>query len=413
VHVDGESHPVRILWLSNAPWAASGYGEQTAMWTTRFQALGHEVAIAANYGLHASTTTWQGMTVYPANEDWGNPTIATFAAHHKADVVIALCDAWVMKPDAWPDLEMAIWAPIDHYPIPPAVLAVLQHERVRPIAMSRDGEHWMGKFSLEPLYAPHGVDTSVFRPYPGTKAHARKALSVPQDAFLVGMVAANKGSPQFPRKSWPQAFDAFAQFAREHPDAYLYCHTQAEPRGHNGIDLFTLAKVTGCPEDRVSFPPEHAWHLGVMDSRFVASLYQAFDVLLNPSMGEGFGIPILEAQACGCPVIASDHSAMTELTQAGWLVKGDRWWDALQSSFAIVPSIASIHHALESAYEWRNSEQLRTDAVEFAQGYDADRVTELYWQPVLEELAKPREIPPLNGKSRQVRRAEARAKAKA
>jgi hypothetical protein len=102
------------------------------------------VAIAANFGLQASATEWEGFQVYPANANWGNPTISTFAKHFQADLVIALCDAWVMKPDMWADdLKMAIWAPIDHYPIPPAVLAVLQHEKVRPIAMSRDGEMWM------------------------------------------------------------------------------------------------------------------------------------------------------------------------------------------------------------------------------------------------------------------------------
>lgn len=409
----------RILWLSNAPWAPSGYGEQTALFTTRFKERGHDVAIAANFGLQASATTWGGMNVYPAAGRWGNPTISTFAQHHRADFVVALCDAWVLSPDEWADdLRMGVWAPIDHYPIPPAVLAVLKHDKVRPIAMSRDGEKWMRNFALDPLYVPHGVDTSVFRPMPEMRQAARDALSVPQDAFLVGMVAANKGSPQFPRKGFPQAFDAFARFAEQHEDAYLYCHTEAAPWDRdrskgNGIDLFTLAKAVGCPEARVSFPPEHAWHLGVMDKSFVAHLYSAFDVLLNSSMGEGFGIPILEAQACGVPVIASDHSAMTELTQAGWLVSGDRWWDALQDSFSIIPSIGSIANALEAAYESRGDAKLSAAAVEFAQEYDADRVTVEYWEPVLEALGKPREVPPLNGKaSRQVRRAEERRKAK-
>jgi glycosyltransferase involved in cell wall biosynthesis len=385
------------------------------MFTTRLKALGHDVAIAANFGLQASTTAWGDMRVYAANASWGNPTISTFAKHFDADIVITLCDAWVMKPEQWADdLEMALWAPIDHYPIPPAVVAVLQHPKVRPIAMSRFGEEWMQKFELDPLYVPHGVDTSVFRLQPELREVARDALSIPHDAFLVGMVAANKGNPSFPRKSFPQAFDAFASFAKRHEDAYLYVHSQAQPGGVDGIDLITLAKAVGCPQKRVAFPPDHAWHLDVMDKHFVANLYAAFDVLLNPSMGEGFGIPILEAQACGVPVIASDHSAMRELTQAGWLVKGDRWWDALQSSFAIVPSIAAIDDALEAAYESRGDTKLRTAAAEFAREYDADLVTERYWVPVLETLGGPREIPPLNGKvSRQVRRAEARKRAKA
>ena len=124
---------MRILWLSNAEWTASGYGEQTHLFCRRFQDLGHDVAIAANHGLQGAQMDWDGITVYPASGNWGNNSISTFAEHHKADIVIALCDAWVLNPDKWDDdLKMAVWAPIDHYPIPPEVLKTLNHEQRHP-----------------------------------------------------------------------------------------------------------------------------------------------------------------------------------------------------------------------------------------------------------------------------------------
>jgi glycosyltransferase involved in cell wall biosynthesis len=40
--------------------------------------------------------------------------------------------------------------------------------------------------------------------------------------------------------------------------------------------------------------------------------YRAADVFVYPSLNETFGLPILEAMACGCPVVTSDTSAMPE-----------------------------------------------------------------------------------------------------
>ncbi len=375
--------------------------------------MGHDLAVVANFGLQGVQQEWNGLNVYPADGQWGNRSTKTYVDHFKADLVIALCDAWVLKPGEWPDgLKMSIWAPVDHKPLPPAVFATLNHERVRPISMSRFGDEEMRKLGLDPCYVPHGIDLQVFKPQPEIRAAVRDELGIPQDVFLAGMVAANKGNPSVPRKSFPQAFMAFSRFAKDHDDAWLYVHTQAAAQGPNGISLDKLAVATGCPPGRVRFPPDEAWDLG-MPSSVVAALYSAFDVLLSPSMGEGFGIPILEAQACGVPVITSNHSAMVELTQAGWLVDGDPWWDALQDSFAFVPSIASIQTALQASYEARGDVDLRAAGVAFAQGYDADTVAEKHWKPALQKLVGPREAPPLpgvNGMNRAARRKLAKLK---
>ena len=42
---------MRLLWASNAPWAPSGYGAQTLQVVKRLKAAGHDIAVAANYGL--------------------------------------------------------------------------------------------------------------------------------------------------------------------------------------------------------------------------------------------------------------------------------------------------------------------------------------------------------------------------
>jgi glycosyltransferase involved in cell wall biosynthesis len=409
--MDGQVGPVRILWLSNPPWVGSGYGQQTALFVPKLAELGHELAVASNYGFHDAQLNWKGLRCYPADGVYGNRTLSTYAHDFHADQVIALCDAWVLNPDEWPDLSAAVWAPVDHTPLPAMVHKTLGNDRVRPVAMSRFGERMMRDAGLEPLYVPHGIETTLFKPRPELRDQARDELGVPRDAFLVGMVAANVGNQNVPRKAFAQTFTGFARFAATHPDAWFYCHSEGNPRpGTGGINLYELAERRGLPQGRIRIPADKAWHLGIPAEFLAFTVYQALDTLILCSMGEGFGIPLVEAQACGVPVIASDHSAMTELTHAGWLVGGDPWDDPVQKADFIVPSVGAITDALEAAYQARHDQVLRAAATEFARGYDADLVVDRYWRPALTELAGGATPPAsMNRAQRRARRKKALA----
>lgn len=406
---------MKILWFGNSPWSPSGYGSQAALFLPRIQALGHEVACLANFGLQGTRTLWQDITVFPSKGTKDFEALRVWHDEYRPDVVLSLMDVWPMKPRVWPDINVAAWTPVDHYPLPPEVHATLREPNITPIAMSRFGEEQMRGRKLEPLYVPHGVDTNLFRPRPDIKHEIRENLGVPSDAFLVGMVAANSSFGEFPRKGYPQALMAFGRFLAAHPDAWLYCHTKAADAMDLDRLIVTLIDVTGNTKlaERIKFPPPSLWYTG-FPQQHMAELYCGFDVLLNPSMGEGFGIPIIEAQACGIPVIASDHSAMSEITQVGWLVGGDPWWDEAQASFGFNPAVDQIVVALEDAYNQRDSEVLRDAARKVGLQYDADLVTVQHWEPVLQELEKPREVAPLvlnGGPNREMRRA-AKRKAK-
>ena len=58
-----------------------------------------------------------------------------------------------------------------------------------------------------------------------------------------------------------------------------------------------------------------------MDDQALAALYRGATALVYPSLAEGFGLPIVEAMALGCPVITSDRSSMKEIAEgAAYLV---------------------------------------------------------------------------------------------
>ncbi len=62
--------------------------------------------------------------------------------------------------------------------------------------------------------------------------------------------------------------------------------------------------------------------MGKPDKLSLIQIYNAADILIAPSLHEGFGITLLEAMACGTPVITSNVSAMPEVVgDAGILVR--------------------------------------------------------------------------------------------
>lgn len=61
--------------------------------------------------------------------------------------------------------------------------------------------------------------------------------------------------------------------------------------------------------------------LGYVDKKELPSLYSGAKVFIYPSLYEGFGLPVLEAMACGCPVISSNQGSLKEIVnQAALLV---------------------------------------------------------------------------------------------
>ncbi|MCZ6802325.1 MAG: glycosyltransferase family 1 protein [Nitrospirae bacterium] len=65
----------------------------------------------------------------------------------------------------------------------------------------------------------------------------------------------------------------------------------------------------------------HTMFTGVVSDECLVSLYQQASVFVFPSLYEGFGLPVLEAMACGCPVISSNTSSLPEVVgEAGMMV---------------------------------------------------------------------------------------------
>lgn len=131
--------------------------------------------------------------------------------------------------------------------------------------------------------------------------HAR--LGLPPDR--TGPVVLALGGIE-PRKNTLGTLQAFLLLARSHPDARLVIAGGATLLDHRAYrERFDTVLAESGMADRVIVA-------GVMPDEQMPALYRIADMLAFPSLEEGFGLCVLEAMACGRPVIVSDIAPFTE-----------------------------------------------------------------------------------------------------
>lgn len=383
---------------SNSYGSPTGYGQQVKLLVDRLVRDGAEVAMLSNYGLEGVPSTIKtpygkvrhfprGLDLYSNDVAPNDHKVFTAKFPELNDVFISLYDVWVMKSKEYDKIrKIGAWTPLDHVTMPTEVETFLRKPNVVPIAMAPNGVRQMEKLGIECEYVPHAIDTKVMKPtYKLSNGADARELIATKDKFVVGMVAANKASGMVHRKAFSENIMAFSIFHKKHPDAVLYIHT--DPLGRSGgWHLPSLLSSLGIPEDAVCFPDPNDYRFGLSHSD-LAAFYTAFDVMLATSYGEGFGVPTMEAQACGTRVIASNWAASADLvSEDGWVVDGTPAWDSGQSAWWQVPNIPAIVNSLELAYaEDRSKSQT---AIDFAQDFDVEKVWQKYWLPTLGRLLR-------------------------
>jgi glycosyltransferase involved in cell wall biosynthesis len=250
-----------------------------------------------------------------------------------------------------------------------------------PLAPTRNGEKLLRSAGLEPIYTPLAVDARVYQPR--DRDEAREILGLPQDAFIVGMVAANRRADgaDGDRKGFIEAFKAFRLFREHHSDAMFLLHA----RNLGGHEIPTMAEHFGIL-DALLLPDDDRTTAGLHGDEEMAMVYAAMNVLLSPSKGEGFGLPLIEAQACGVPVIVTDFGAMPEIGAVGWKVRGERIYCERAKAWQMTPDVEGIVVALETAY--KDAGSLCDEARSHALRYDADVVVTEYLIPAFVHAAE-------------------------
>jgi glycosyltransferase involved in cell wall biosynthesis len=155
-----------------------------------------------------------------------------------------------------------------------------------------------------------------------------------------------------PHKNEQRSVAAFARIAARLPHDLLFT-------GAPTPQLLQAAAAGGL-SGRIGF-------LGRLDDRQLAAVYRAAAAVLFVSLYEGFGLPVIEAQACGAPVISSDVCSLPEVAGGAALLVEPRSVAAIAAALEAVLTDAALARRLVLAgransarYSWdRTGEAVR------------------------------------------------------
>jgi glycosyltransferase involved in cell wall biosynthesis len=166
---------------------------------------------------------------------------------------------------------------------------------------------------------PHGVDTRLYFPLTKGKIDEFKQefLRVGPDTTVVINVNRNN-----PRKQIPYSILAFKEFKKHVPDSVMYIH--AAPNDIGGLIPLAIRDAGLDFSKDVVFPtkygPSNPFPPDTMNG-----IYNMADMFLTTHLGEGWGLTVTEAMACGVPVIAPRNTSMPqqlgENSERGYLYK--------------------------------------------------------------------------------------------
>jgi len=356
----------RILFCNEASFISSGYGTYGhAVLNHLYDTGKYDVAELATYGLvndprdkdirwkyyanmvKPDDPRWQEYKSSAANE-FGAWRFERTLLDFKPDIVFSIRDPYeyIMAFEGNSPLRRFF-----HYAIMPTVDSSPQQHGWIDYFTRADGvltySEWgqsvlakqgCGLIPLKGTASP-GVDIDIFKPVPDKKLH-RQEMGFDDDAIIIGTVMRNQR-----RKLYPDLMKSFKDFLAKAPKdiaekSYLYLHTSyPEPTGWNIPQLileyglsnrvlityccrnckhafgsyFQDAK-TVCPRCN-SLTATFTSVINGVDRNQLSNILNLFDVYVQYSNVEGFGLPLIEGAACGLPIFATDSSAMSEIVK--------------------------------------------------------------------------------------------------
>ena len=281
-----------------------------------------------------------------ATNQFGEWKFETVLLDFKPDIVFDIRDFWMVDFQ-----ERSPFRKFFHWAIMPAVDASPQNEQWLATYSNADAvfnysdwgfnllkEESNGKINCLGSASPSA--DAAYQPVEDRNQH-RLSMGFEPDVKIVGTVMRNQR-----RKLFPDLFKTFRKFLdiSGRSDVFLYCHTSypdvgwdipklINQYGLSSKTLFTYVCMD-CHRPFPAFFSDARTQCALCGGRnaglssvqrgvsyeFLSSIMNLFDVYIQYANSEGFGLPQVEAAACGVPVMAVDYSAMSSVIRK---IKGE------------------------------------------------------------------------------------------
>lgn len=294
----------------------SGYGRISAEINTRLHKRGyHIMAASLGYdGLLPASYDGQQLPYHVASLQ-GKPNwpdiVVSLVSVYQPDIVAVTQDAPYAQiirnaPIDWSRYGFMVTTPVDGAPLFPAWVEVGKQADAL-LTISRFGVETWRHAGVKAGLARPGINPDKFYRVSDTaRADIRQRLGVPEGAFVLGVMCMNQG-----RKDITGTLKAFFDFALDKPTARILLDMDAQSPA--GWDIPALCEQFGWDKSKIIYRAD-AMARGVTELR---DRYNALDAHSVLAFREGFGLPILEAMACGVVSIAQDWCAGTEVLEDG------------------------------------------------------------------------------------------------
>jgi len=308
---------MRIVWVGNHHNQPTGYGiiAKHVIDYVHHNSRHEMVEFAVSGIQRCYPSDWNGITVYGQSNYGGKHGIGDWSTVDKMEQP----DLWMVNFDAWATgdlipksgVKYALYPPIDHDTLAPVWKPVL-NGAVDIVPYCEFGERVLreGMSPTAPISKPipHGVDVEAYRPMEVDKKAVFGNNNVTDDTFVIGIFKNNQGTRA---KYEVQLAGIEMFFDQVGHDNDIKVFLMASRVGQQSFDLQELIYKYHL-QGKVMIISHDKYRYG-LTPKDTAPLYNACDVVLNCVAGEGWGLPITEAFACGTPVIATAFSSMPEL----------------------------------------------------------------------------------------------------